>query len=130
MTIHSETNEITRSGQFWALAHFSKLSVVAPNASTHKAMRREFITSWLRTPTGDAWSFWGIRRILVPSALQLGEATTEIHWGKIPWRPSPGVELEVKEKKNRDLGKDRTEAFPRLSVSATLLSLYSRGSPQ
>jgi glucosylceramidase len=24
VTIHSETNEITRSGQFWALAHFSK----------------------------------------------------------------------------------------------------------
>ena len=57
VTIHSQTKEITRSGQYWAFAHFSRQGVVGRRDLRPRVRLRESTTWASRIPMRKMYSY-------------------------------------------------------------------------
>ena len=91
VTIHSETNEITRSGQFWALAHFSKFIRRGARRLDSKSDAQGLHHVMVENPDGSRVVVLGNSADARSVTVQLAGAATEIHLEKnavatLTWR--------------------------------------------
>ena len=92
VTIHSETNEITRSGQFWALAHFSKFIRRGAKRLDSKSDAQAIHHVMVENPDGSRVVVFANSADGRSVTVQMGDATRNLTWRRTRWPPSPGIE--------------------------------------